>query len=95
MAATEYGRALLECGTAVFDDIRHALKKIAFLADESGGHVRLGSPPPIAETFASAVIERLSRRHQRMVFELTAMGTALPRLGRTSARSSDRAARRA
>jgi DNA-binding transcriptional LysR family regulator len=30
---TPYGRALLDGGTAVFDDLRQAVKKIEFLAD--------------------------------------------------------------
>ena len=30
---TEYGRALLECGAAVFDDLRQGVKNIEFLAD--------------------------------------------------------------
>src|SRR5829696_6373289 len=32
---TAYGRALLECGTTVFDDLRQGLKNIEFLADPS------------------------------------------------------------
>src|SRR6476620_9964538 len=30
---TEYGRALLDCGVAVFDDLRQGVKKIELLAD--------------------------------------------------------------
>src|SRR3954467_4280825 len=40
---TEYGRALLEGGPAVFDDLRQAVKKIEFLADPTAGHVMIGS----------------------------------------------------
>jgi len=40
---TEYGRALLDGGAAVFDDLRQALKNIEFLADPAAGEVRVGS----------------------------------------------------
>src|SRR5882762_8435299 len=40
---TEYGRALLDCGVAVFDDLRRGVKNIEFLADPAAGEVRIGS----------------------------------------------------
>src|SRR5215211_9286079 len=44
---TEYGRALLDCGVAVFDDLRQGVKKIEFLADPTAGEVRIGSVSPL------------------------------------------------
>jgi DNA-binding transcriptional LysR family regulator len=67
---TEYGRALLDGGTAVFDDLRQTLKNIAFLADPTVGQVRLGCNPFLAASFVSAVVDRLSRRYPRVVFRL-------------------------
>jgi DNA-binding transcriptional LysR family regulator len=67
---TEYGRALLDCGTAVFDDLRQGVKKIELLADPGAGEVRIGCTNYNGETFVTAVIERLSRRHPRMTFHL-------------------------
>ena len=72
---TEYGRALLDCGSAVFDDLRQGVKNIEFLADPTAGEVRIGSSAFLAESFASAVIDRLSRRYPRIVFRLTAAQT--------------------
>src|SRR5262249_11924128 len=40
--ATAYGRALLDCGVAVFDDLRQGLRNIEFLADPTAGEVRIG-----------------------------------------------------
>ena len=40
---TAYGRALLNGGTAVFDDLRQAVKNIEFLADPTIGEIRIGS----------------------------------------------------
>jgi DNA-binding transcriptional LysR family regulator len=67
---TEYGRALLDGGTAVFDDLRRTVKNIEFLADPSVGEVRIGCNPFLASTFVSATIDRLSRRYPRIVFRL-------------------------
>src|SRR5882724_7530851 len=67
---TAYGRALLDGGTAVFDDLRQAVKNIEFLADPAAGEVRIGCTPLLAASFVWAVINRLSRRYPRMVFHL-------------------------
>src|ERR1700675_3598788 len=39
---TEYGRALLDGGSAVFDELRQAVKNIEFLTDPKAGEVRVG-----------------------------------------------------
>ena len=67
---TEYGRALLKGGVAVFDDLRQAVKNIEFLADPTAGDVRIGCTPILAASFVSAVVDRLSRRYPRIVFHL-------------------------
>jgi len=40
---TEYGRALLNCGLAVFDELRQGVQRIEFLADPAAGEVRIGN----------------------------------------------------
>jgi DNA-binding transcriptional LysR family regulator len=67
---TEYGHALLDCSVAVFDDLRQGVKNIEFLADPTVGEVRIGSTALLAASFVSAVVDRLSRRHPRIVFHL-------------------------
>jgi DNA-binding transcriptional LysR family regulator len=67
---TEYGRALLDGGVAVFDDLRQAVKNIEFLADPAAGEVRIGSSAILAASFVSALVDRLSRRYPRIVFHL-------------------------
>src|SRR3954469_1013374 len=67
---TKYGRALLDCGVSVFDDLRQGLKNIEFLADPAAGEVRIGCTPLLAASFVSAVLDRLGRRYPRMVFHL-------------------------
>ena len=67
---TEYGHALLDCGVAVFDDLRQGVKNIAFLADPTAGELRIGTTTFLAATFVSALVDRLSRRYPRIVFHL-------------------------
>lgn len=67
---TEYGRALLDGGTAVFDDLRQTVKKIEFLADPTVGEVRVGCNPFLAASIVSAVVDQLSCRYPRMMFRL-------------------------
>jgi DNA-binding transcriptional LysR family regulator len=72
--ATEYGRALLHCGVAVFDELRQGVKNIEFLADPTTGEVRIGNTLTSASSFIAAVIDRLSRRHPRIVFDVVPAG---------------------
>jgi DNA-binding transcriptional LysR family regulator len=72
--ATEYGRALLDCGVAVFDDLRQGVKNIEFLADPAVGEVRIGSTLTLAASFVSVVIDRLTRRYPRIMFHLVTGG---------------------
>jgi len=69
---TAYGRALLDGGAAAFDDLQQAVKNIEFLADPTGGDVRVGSIIPLAASFVSAVVDKLSRRYPRIVFHVEA-----------------------
>src|SRR5258706_7166458 len=72
IATTEYGRALLDCGVAVFDDLRQGVKNIEFLADPTAGEVRIGCDSFLAASLGSAVVDRLSRRYPRVVFHIVA-----------------------
>jgi DNA-binding transcriptional LysR family regulator len=67
---TAYGRALLDGGTAMFDDLRQAVKNIEFLADPTTGEVRIGSVPVFAASLVTAVMDQLSQRHPRIGFHL-------------------------
>jgi DNA-binding transcriptional LysR family regulator len=67
---TEYGRALLDCGGAVFDELRQGVKNIEFLADPKAGDVRIGCNPFLAANFVSAVVDRLYRRYPRVASHL-------------------------
>ncbi len=75
IAANQYGRALLDCGLAVFDDLRQGVKTIKFLADPTAGEVRIGCNPFLAASYVSAIVDQLTRRYPRIVFHLVATET--------------------
>jgi DNA-binding transcriptional LysR family regulator len=75
IAPTEYGRALIKRGLAVFDELRQSMKDIEFLADPTTGDLRIGCNPILAPTFVSVVVNRLSRRCPRLTFHLVAAST--------------------
>lgn len=77
---TEYGRALLRCGMAVFDELREGVRNIESLADPTAGELRIGCNPCLTAGFVSDVMEQLSRRYPRLVFHvISADGAALRR----------------
>jgi DNA-binding transcriptional LysR family regulator len=65
---TLYGRALLKWAGAVFDDLRQGVREIEFLADPTGGEVRVGSTEMMNAGLLPAVIDRLSRQYPRLMF---------------------------
>ena len=60
---TEYGRALLDGGAAVFDELRQAVKNVEFLADPTAGEVRVGAHEPFIVGLLPAVIDRLRQKY--------------------------------
>jgi DNA-binding transcriptional LysR family regulator len=71
---TNYGHAMFDGGTAVFDDLRQTMQNIEFLADPTVGELRVGCNPLLVANFVSAVVDRLSRRYPRLVFHLVTGG---------------------
>ena len=67
---TNYAIALLRRGRVVFDELNQGLRDIEFMADPTVGEVRIGSTEPLAAGIVPAVIERLNRRHPRVLFHV-------------------------
>jgi DNA-binding transcriptional LysR family regulator len=63
---TSYGRALLKRSLAVFDELRQSVEDIEFLADPSGGELRIGFSELPAGGLIPAAIDRLFRQYPRM-----------------------------
>jgi len=68
---TLYGRALLNRGKSIFNDLRTSVGELQFLADPTAGELRIGSNEPIAAGLLCAVLDQLSRRHRRLAFHVT------------------------
>ena len=76
---TEYGRALLAGGVAMFDDLRQAIKNIEFLADPTVGEIRVGSNEAIIGGLLPTVFGRLRRQYPGISIHVTQVATALQR----------------
>ncbi len=72
---TTYGLALIKRGIAVFDELRYAVKDVAFLADPTSGELRIGCSDFAAGTVGVA-IDRMSRRYSRITFEVVSASAA-------------------
>jgi DNA-binding transcriptional LysR family regulator len=66
---TNYGLAIIKRGVAVFDELRHAVDDVAFLADPTSGELRLGCSDWTAGVVGAA-IGQISRRYPRIVFDV-------------------------
>lgn len=73
---TQYGRAMINRGVAIFDELHQSIKDMERLADPTTGELRIGASIALAVGFASPIIDRLARRHPRMSFDLLAVDTA-------------------
>ncbi len=67
---TAYGRALLACGTAVFDDLRRGVKEMEFLADPTRGQLNVGGAGPFIDGLIPAVVARIAERYPRIEFRV-------------------------
>jgi len=67
---TQYGRALVKCGIAVFNELKQGINEIGFLADPTAGELRIGCPDALAAGMVQVVIDRLLRKHPRMRFHI-------------------------
>jgi len=60
---TSHGRAVLDCGVAVFDDLRQGVKNIEFLNDPTVGEVAVGGNEIIIAGLVPSVFNRLRLRY--------------------------------
>ena len=67
---TMYGRALLACGSAVFDELRQGIRNIEFLADPTVGELRIGCVESLAATLVPPPILRFSKQYPRVAINL-------------------------
>lgn len=66
-----YGRALLKCGTAMFDDLRQGMSELDFIADPTVGELHIGAAEPIVAGLLPVIMARLTRQHPGLTFRVT------------------------
>lgn len=74
---TTYGHALLDCGVAVFDELRQGLKRIEFLADPSAGELRIGCPEVVIAGVLPAIAEQFMHKRPGVRLQVAHAETAL------------------
>jgi len=72
---TVYGRALLDGGAAVFDDLRQAVNNIEFLADPTVGEIRVAAHEVIIGGLLPTVFGQLRRQYPGIALRVTQVGT--------------------
>jgi DNA-binding transcriptional LysR family regulator len=72
---TRFGNALINRGIAVFDELRYAVRDVAFLADPTSGELRVGCSDFEAGTIGVA-IDWMSQRYPRITFEVVSVAAA-------------------
>jgi DNA-binding transcriptional LysR family regulator len=65
-----YGREVLKCGSAVFDELRKGVEALEFLSDPGSGELRVGCTEPLAAGFVGTIISRMTRRFPRASFKV-------------------------
>jgi DNA-binding transcriptional LysR family regulator len=75
---TTYGRALLKCGTNVFDEMRQGLRQIEFLSNAHSGEVRIGCTEITMAGLVPAIAEEFSKRHRGIRLEVLLANPAVP-----------------
>ncbi len=60
---TAYGRALVQRGMTIFDELKQGVEELEFLADPARGKLNIGSTESIAAGLLPGVIKRFSRQY--------------------------------
>ena len=64
---TAYGDILLKCSAEAFDALKQGMRDIEFLATSGAGDVWVGCAEPFLHGFLPAVIQRLAKRHPKII----------------------------
>src|SRR5262245_27399898 len=67
---TQYGRAIIRRGLAVFDELRQGVKDIEFLTDPTAGELRIACSEHSACGPIVAAVDRLTQQYPRMAFQV-------------------------
>jgi len=71
---TQYGRALFDCGAAVFDELRQGVKSIEFLTDPTAGEIRVASNEFIIAGLIATAFGGLRQQYPGIAIDVTSVG---------------------
>ena len=71
VAPTMYADALIRRGRAAFEELRLGVKDIEFLADPTGGEIRIACSESISAGILPPIIAHMSNRYPKMTFEVS------------------------
>jgi DNA-binding transcriptional LysR family regulator len=74
---TTYGKALLNCGNVVFDEMRQGLKQIEFLTHPDSGELRIGCPEVEIAGIIPSIVERFLRQYPRIRLRVNHANTSM------------------
>jgi DNA-binding transcriptional LysR family regulator len=72
---TQYGRALLSCGAAVFDELRQGVKSIEFLTDPTVGEIRIAGNEHVIAGLIATAFGRLRRQYPGIAIDVASVGS--------------------
>jgi DNA-binding transcriptional LysR family regulator len=72
---TQYGRALLGCGAAVFDELRQGVKSIEFLTDPTVGEIRVAGNEHIIAGLIATVFGRVRRQYPGIAIDVASVAS--------------------
>jgi DNA-binding transcriptional LysR family regulator len=67
---TTLGRTLIDCGTAMFDDLYRGLRQAELLSDPTAGELRIGATGPAIDGLVLAAMEPLIGRYPGLRFHV-------------------------
>jgi DNA-binding transcriptional LysR family regulator len=76
---TSHGKALLDCGAAVFDEMRSGLKHIEYLTNATTGELRMGCPEAMSAGLMPLIVERFLEKHRGIQLHVAFADTAQAR----------------
>jgi DNA-binding transcriptional LysR family regulator len=74
---TAYGKAMLNCGHIVFDEMRQGLKQIEFLSNPNTGDLRIGCPEIELAGIFPSILERFLKQYPKVRLHVIHANTSM------------------
>src|SRR5262245_47705919 len=67
---TMYGRTLMKCSSAIFDELRQGIRGLEFLADPRAGELRIGCQVAITASVLPPIIQEFGHQFPRVIMHV-------------------------